>query len=337
MKIVDLRQRTPEWHAWRRQGITATATAVILGQHVEKTRWRLWAELTGRVAPLDLSMIPQVRLGILHEPYAVAWFEERYKTTLLPLCGECATFPLLRASFDGVDDDGCPVEVKVPSDKNFDLVLEHGEKSEPYRLYWWQVQHQIAVAGSARGYLVFYSTTRQPLVFEIRRDPDTIELIKQQAQLFWDLVVSEKEPEKDPQRDYFTPVDVALARWATTAQQVRDVDALASTLQEQLKALKGQREALQADLVEQMGGYMLAEAEGVRVVRYQQAGNMRWKDLFESRKLQATEEERQRFRQAPSERVRITLDSDHPITTAALEAMRLPSVDQETESQAFCL
>lgn len=179
MKIVDLRQRTPEWHAWRRQGIMATATAVILGQHVEKTRWRLWAELTGRVAPLDLSMIPQVRLGILHEPYAVAWFEERYKTTLLPLCGECATFPLLRASFDGVDDDGCPVEVKVPSDKNFDLVLEQGEKSEPYRLYWWQVQHQIAVAGSARGYLVFYSTTRQPLVFEIRRDPDTIELIKQ--------------------------------------------------------------------------------------------------------------------------------------------------------------
>ena len=45
MRVVDLKQRTPEWHAWRNAGVTASEATVLLGSPY-KTPWRLWAGAT---------------------------------------------------------------------------------------------------------------------------------------------------------------------------------------------------------------------------------------------------------------------------------------------------
>ncbi|MBC2384574.1 hypothetical protein PsexTeo8_62230 (plasmid) [Pseudomonas extremaustralis] len=337
MKIVDLRQRTPEWHAWRAQGVTATSAAVILGHHPNKTRWRLWAELTGRVPPLDLSMIPQVRLAIMLEPHALAWFQDKYDTVLMPYCGESTLHPLLRASFDGVELDTMrPVEIKILADSNFNEVAEQGEGSSHYRLYWWQVQHQLAVSGADFGYLVFYHTRNQPIVFEVARSDQAIQLILKASLGFWASVVADKEPEKDPERDYFTPTGGGLIEWEGHASKAATLDSELASLELRIKELKAEREQLQQGFVSLMGDYLLAEASGVRVCRYNQQGYVRWKEAFTSLHPNYPAENLDVFRGASSERVRITVNAQTPITTAPLEQL-LQTVDFDESDQAFCI
>ena len=151
MNVINVSQRTPEWHAWRAAGITASETAVILGRSAYKTPWRLWAERTGIAAPEDLSSNPFVQRGIQFEDQARRGFEERHGTILLPLCAESSEHPVLRASFDGLSDDDEPVELKVPSDRTYQTVAAQGEQARAYRLYWVQVQFQILVTDALRG------------------------------------------------------------------------------------------------------------------------------------------------------------------------------------------
>ena len=64
MKVVNLSQRSPEWLAWRSQGVTASEAAAIVGRSPYKTLWRLWAEKTGLCEPDDLSANPFVQRGL---------------------------------------------------------------------------------------------------------------------------------------------------------------------------------------------------------------------------------------------------------------------------------
>jgi len=283
-------------------------------------------------------MIPQVRLAIMLEPHAIAWFQDRYDTVLLPLCGQSSTHPVLRASFDGVDGENRPVEVKVLSDTNFDEVKNQGELSSHYKLYWWQVQHQMAVSGADKGFLLFYHTRQVPIVFEILRSDPAIKLITRAALQFWALVVSDTEPEKDPLRDFFIPEGEVLADWVKHAAEARRIDRRVSELEAELKLLKSQKEGVQKGLVSLMGDHILAEAEGVRICRYQQAGNVRWKDLFASLHPDYPESLLGAFRAAASERSRMTIDSETPLSDATLAHLfEAETVDLDGGTQAFCI
>ena len=46
-RIERLRQNTPEWHRWRRQGIGASDAPVIMGETPFKTPRTLWSIKTG--------------------------------------------------------------------------------------------------------------------------------------------------------------------------------------------------------------------------------------------------------------------------------------------------
>ena len=118
MNVIDLPQRTPAWLEWRARGVSASDVAILLGLSPYKTPWRLWAEKTGLVrSETELSSDWFRQKGTAGED-AVRWaFEEKHDTLLLALCGESEEQPLIRASFDGVDDDGRPVELKVACQK----------------------------------------------------------------------------------------------------------------------------------------------------------------------------------------------------------------------------
>ena len=62
-KVVDLDQRSQEWHDWRNgvdidgPRITATAASVILGNNPYKTPHRLWLQMTGQAGPDPVNQI----------------------------------------------------------------------------------------------------------------------------------------------------------------------------------------------------------------------------------------------------------------------------------------
>ncbi|MCV5216512.1 YqaJ viral recombinase family protein, partial [Escherichia coli] len=80
----------------------------------------------------------------------------KYDDMLLPACVESVQYPLMRASLDGLRDNGEPVELKSPSATVWEDVCAEKATSKAYQLYYPQVQHQLLVTGAKQGWLVFY-------------------------------------------------------------------------------------------------------------------------------------------------------------------------------------
>ena len=311
MNVINVCQRSPEWHAWRAAGVTASEAAVILGRSPYKTQWRLWAERTGITAPEDLSRNPIVQRGIQFEDQARQGFEERHGTILLPLCAESSEHPVLRASFDGLSDDGEPVELKVPTEKTYQLVATQGEQALAYQLAWCQTQFQVFVSGTAGGWLVFdpCRPSSPPLEFAVERDETFLQSELIPACLaFWEAIKMAKAPPTDPKRDLYVPIDEeSRSKWTRTAAEYRELAAKRRDLEDSLKQLKAQMAQAEDLFTGLMGDYLLADSEGIRVTRYLQNGTVDYSALLKEIAPNVDESTLNRFRRQPSERVKVTL------------------------------
>ncbi|MFE8033089.1 YqaJ viral recombinase family protein [Thiohalocapsa marina] len=335
MKIIDIAQRTPEWERWRAQGITASEAAIILDRSPYKTRWRLWAERTGLARAADLSRNPQVQRGTRMEDAARQWFEQAYDTLLMPLCGEAEETPILRASFDGINDAGEPVELKVPSAKTYRAVCEQGREADAYRLYLPQLQHQLYVSGADKGYLVFHQDAQTNTVFEIARDTDLIETLVEQSLAFWALIEQRREPAKDPLRDLYLPPPEQAEDWSALAGRYRAASREARSHEAALKRCKRELEALQTDLVAMMGEALIGESAGLRITRFCANGSVDYPALIEALLPQLPSETLEQFRRKPTERVRVTVQEDAAKATIDFDAEAVAQAANQSAAKDF--
>ena len=310
MNVINLTQRTAEWHTWRAAGVTASEAAVILNRSPYKTPWRLWAERTGVTTPEDLSSKPCVQRGIQFEDQVRRGFEERHGTILLPLCAESSKHPVLRASLDGLSDDGAPVELKVPTDKTYQRVVSEGEQALAYRLAWVQLQHQLYVTQAQQGWLVFdpCRAGSAPLEFAIERDEGFLrdELVPA-CMDFWEHIQKGKAPPPDPSRDLYLPDGTALTQWTEAASDYRKLAEERQHLEQRLDALKASMAAHQGIFASLMGDFLLAETAGLRISRYWQRGSVDYQAVLKDVAPDLDSTVLERHRRKPSERVRVTL------------------------------
>lgn len=326
MRLLDLGQRTPEWLEWRKSGVSASEAAIVLGLSTEKTPWRLWAEKTGLVLPEDLSGNPNIQRGIRCEPVARRLFESRHDEILLPACAESLEHPFLRASFDGLTDDAIPVEIKCPTLDNFQEARANDTQSEQYRKHYAQIQQQIAIAGSDRGWLTLYQEeTRGHLDFEVPRDDAFIANLVTEATRFADMLRRREEPPKDPLLDIFIPTGQDAAAWLEWAAEYRRLHATAQEQKAKLKRLDEQMGALQERFLAAMGGFAQGEYAGLRVNRYLQQGAVDYKAVLKRFAPAVTEDDLGVFRRPASERVRVTPKTEDtatvPFDIRALDAV----------------
>lgn len=310
MKVVDLEQRTPEWQEWRREGVSATSCAIIMGENPDKTPLELWQELVGIKAPQDLSRIPQVRKGVKLEPLALNAFEEKYGQIGLPICAESSEHPFIRASFDGLLENGSPVEIKNLAEDNHLQVLALREKSPAYQLYYWQVMHQLIVSGASRGYLWFWSPKHEPCCLVVDRDEALCGQIIEAEKNFWEMVETATPPEADPKRD-FIPLDrLDLDAVRPIAAKMRDVARQAKALKEQLAALEKQEDELTTRLLPMLGDFRRADVLGVKVCTYKTEGRVSWKAVAQALAPTIPAEVLERCRSAPVFSSRVTINPD---------------------------
>lgn len=310
MKVVDIAQRTPEWLEWRRHGISATSCSVIMGENPDKTPLQLWRELVGIDTPPDLSCIPQVRRGVKFEPIALQAFEDKYGQIGLPFCAESEDFPFIRASFDGVLDDNSPVEIKNLADDNHLDVLENREKSKAYRLYRWQLMHQLIVTGQSRGYLWFWSPKHEPICLVVERDDLLVQKIIKAEGAFWNLVETVTPPPADPERDFIPHDQLDHARWNALATVRREREIEIAQVKKDLADLQAEAKELDQQLLELMGGFCKADAFGVRVTRYDVDGRVNWKGVAESLATTIPPHLIEQHRADSYSALRVTVDTD---------------------------
>ncbi|MFC7518296.1 lambda-exonuclease family protein [Herbaspirillum sp. GCM10030257] len=106
MKIVQLAQRTPEWHAWRNGAdltdgprITATSAAVISGKSPWITPHKLWLEMTGMTPPRAANWA--MRRGIDLEPIARHAYIDQTSNDIHDVCIQSSFYDWMGASLDG--------------------------------------------------------------------------------------------------------------------------------------------------------------------------------------------------------------------------------------------
>lgn len=305
MNVINLAQRSPDWHQWRKSGVTASDSCILLGSPY-KTPWRLWGEKRGLLLEADLSSNPNVQRGIRMEPIARLRYEERHGELLLPVCAESSEIPILRASFDGLTNEGRPVEIKAPSEKGFRDAVQLGMESELYRRYYAQVQTQIYVAQADSGVLslVYEESFLDLPVF---RDESLIRDIVDKAQAFWDCVQSGKEPPLDLERDAFIPKGKDAALWSTLSADYRRLDAKRAALMGELKTLEAPIAKVEEQLLDLIGDFCIADAEGLRITRFLQQGGIDYKAALQALLPNLEEDVLSTYRRTPSERVRWTL------------------------------
>ena len=286
MNIRPLQQGTPEWHAWRQAGVTASEIAVLLGLSPWKTRWQLWAEKSGLRQPDTLDSNPHVRRGRRFEHLLRETVARARGIGLLPVCIEHPAHPVLRASLDGIDPRGRPWELKIPSAGNFESVRRDRLDSAQAQQYLPQIQQQMLCAGASEGWLVFgrlSDTGREARVVDhlalcVPADPTLWERIIEAATAFHEQVRTGRAPEKDPARDLFAPTSAEEARiWAEQADLLIPLLQRKAALEAELAQIRTRIADHAAPVKTILGPHKAGAFAGLRITRTTRQGGVDWR------------------------------------------------------------
>lgn len=238
------------WLEERRSGIGASEVAGVLGLSPWSSPWSIWAAkcIDGAAQAQDRNPSPEMDLGRRLEPITAELFTE---STGLHLAGEqmlCRhpKMPWAIATVDALAVEGAeplsiadtlgPVELKYSAEAPWaDGPPEH---------YWLQVQWQMFVTGTERGWLaVLHLPFGRPRfkVYEVDYAPQRMAEVVTAVERFWCDHVETGTP---PPTDAHPATTEALATtWPHPEGDAVDLDAYAATLAE-LADYKAERKRL---------------------------------------------------------------------------------------------
>lgn len=311
MQIVALSQGSQEWFEWRKQGITATEAAAILGLSEDKTKWLIFALKRGIIHEEDLSKNPLVQYGKENEANARRWYEEKYNTFLVPVCVVHDSVPWLRASLDGLSTTSLHVEIKCPHETTFDDIKENQHQSTAFKQHWIQVQYQLMVTGGEYAHLVYWRHDRTPMVYKVvAHKQRQAEIFKACLEFYEDHIVKGIEPVKDPNRDVFVPEDVAAKTWESIALSYAKNQHKIQQLNDDLETLKRAQLILQSRLGKLAGEYARADHAGLKMTRFERRGKVRWHEVLKDAGIQLSDEELDQYRDPTNFDTRFTVSDE---------------------------
>jgi len=181
--VVCLQQGTREWLEWRHNGIGASDASAIMGENRFKSVREVLLEKQG-VARESAQNAAMAR-GTMLEPEARRNYIERTRNNVQPACLQSAKHPWLRASVDGLSEDGrAVVEIKCG-----ESVYRH---SVQYRsvpdYYYGQLQHVLAITNLPVIDFWCYLPGRAGVLIQVPRDEHYIARLLVAEEEFWSAV-----------------------------------------------------------------------------------------------------------------------------------------------------
>lgn len=181
MKIIDIKQGTPEWHEFRRTHIGASDSPAIAGVSPWVTKEQVWAQ---KVFDIRMPVTGAMQRGIDLEPQAREYFIQQTEIEVFPLVAEDETYPFFSASFDGISvDHKIILEIKCPS-------RIEGVNRFP-EIYIPQFQKQMYIACVEEMYYLPYFICKKVVttkLFKIHRDQAFIDKMIEKEVQFWETI-----------------------------------------------------------------------------------------------------------------------------------------------------
>lgn len=196
MKILDLEQGSPAWHAWRKTVITATDCPAIMGTSPWTTEYKCWQKKLGLIE--DQASNDAMERGKRLEPIIRERFIKKYSRNMMAAVVESSEYEFLGASLDGISDGGKYIlEIKTGKKNLYDMAL--AGIIPPY--YLDQIQQQLLVTNAEKCfYTVGGEEEDKDVVIEVYPDPDFVKTYLPHARAFWKCVAFNEAPplkEKD--------------------------------------------------------------------------------------------------------------------------------------------
>lgn len=268
MKVVQLTQNSPEWLAWRNQGLGASDAPVITGESPYRTPLQLFREKLGLPALADEEDNEFIfAKGHTTEGIIRKQFQDLTGAEMKPLCLVHPKFEYLRASVDGFDPKLGIMEAKLVGQ----AVLERARTaSEIPAHHKTQIQHQLEVSGADVAQWFGHDGKKNGVLVVVRRDEAHIKRMLELEHEFWGRVIAKNAPGLSP-RDYLIPDDLSLL------SELRDAKEAAENAATYYESMKER-------VVNTYDHEKIAGA-GVKLFRVERSGNINWKSIPEVQAL----------------------------------------------------
>jgi putative phage-type endonuclease len=209
MKIINVKNGSPEWHDWRKTGIGGSDIAAIMGVCPFRTRDDVLKDKLGiNVNKPNEAM----QRGIKYEPEARATFEAKQGRKYPPIMMQDDECEYFIASLDGWDDhNDVSVEIKVPGQRTIDLAA-CGVIPKNYE---YQVQWQLGITGAYYHYYVVYDyITKEMHVIEVNVNRKLQSEMREAAHKFWAEVLVARDGPPHVNERFISNNDALQKAWA---------------------------------------------------------------------------------------------------------------------------
>lgn len=230
MKRIEIAQRTPEWIEFRKNRISATDAAPIMGISPYKSPLMLWEEkIFGRKGDSNLAM----ERGISLEKKALEWTQNMLGHQLTDAFVQSDTFDWAIASLDGISEDGkILVEIKCPGNK----VHQQHLAANIADYYHCQMQHQMMVTDCDICHFVSFDG-EDGVVIIVPRDEEFIKDMLLEEFRFLHLLHMQIPPEAS-HMDFVSRMDStwddACKRWKEAKAKLKEAEILEEELKQNL-------------------------------------------------------------------------------------------------------
>ena len=227
--MTNLVQQTPEWLEFRKHHVGSSDIAAIVGMNPWKSAHELWMELTGKKEPIQPN--EAMLRGLALEPEARIAFETKHDISMMPRVITSKEHEFCSASLDGISFDGKSIlEIKCPQ-SNKTLTLAILGDIEPH--YMCQIQWQLMISSANLCYFWVYHPVLGSAVVKVKPDKDMQAYLLNEAIAFWDLVITNSEPENPANFTYIdTPEFLAISK------EYKEIEATWQALGKKKDALK---------------------------------------------------------------------------------------------------
>lgn len=287
MRKVHFDQGSDQWLEWRKNRLTATDAAMLLGCNQYVTPYKGWQRKIGQIE--EQAVTPPMLRGQKEEPIARRMFIEESKINMIPCCIESEEYPFLGASLDGISDCGrYLLEIKS---QPIDRIKKFGIPE----YHMCQMQHQLLCTDGMAG-LCFYVSIWDGEIYmqEVYQDFKWMSEYIPKAKEFWKKVIFFEAPPLT-KGDYKNMENDI--KWYTYSKEYKKVV-------EQIKLLELLKEECKKELISVCQEN--ACGNGIKVLKKISKGRVDYPGLVES--LNIEEELVEKFRGPASESWTIMLD-----------------------------